>query len=81
MAKILFYGRLSECSDTLDITLPKMIKTTSDLMVWLGSQNPALKKALEANGNRVAVNRTMISTSCIITDKDEIAFMSPLSGG
>ena len=81
MARVLFFGRLSDASDALDINLPATVKTTDDLKVWLGEQRPALKTILNHNGNKIAVNKVMIHACVDITDTDEIAFMSPLSGG
>jgi len=81
MATILFFGRLSESSDTIKTHLPSSVKTTDDLMAWLGDSNDALKQALAAPGNRISVNKTIIVEPMAISDADEIAFMSPLSGG
>lgn len=81
MATILFFGRLSESSDTITSALPEHVKTTDDVIAWLGENNYALKATLATPGNRIAVNKTIISNSTPISDADEIAFMSPLSGG
>lgn len=81
MATILFFGRLSEVSGTINETLPVTVKTTDDLIVWLGNADESLKSALNTEGNRIAVNKTIISTPTSISNTDEIAFMSPLSGG
>jgi len=51
------------------------------LIVWLSTQNPLLAKELAKPGNRIAVNKSIITANVMITDSDEVAFMSPLSGG
>lgn len=81
MAKILFFGRLSELSRPLDIDLPAGIETTDALKLWLSQTYPNLKTALAQSGIRVAVNKHMATTIMPIANADEIAFMSPLSGG
>jgi len=40
-----------------------------------------LDKSLSDKGVRIAVNQMMTPRSATIKDGDEIAFMSPLSGG
>jgi len=67
---ILFFGRLSDASDNISIPCPK-----------LSTQNPLLAKELAKPGNRIAVNKSIITANVMITDSDEVAFMSPLSGG
>lgn len=81
MATILFFGRLSDASRNLQLNLPESVKTTDDLVEWLGSSNAALKTQFESPGNRIAVNKEIIKASVSLSDTDEIAFMSPLSGG
>lgn len=81
MAEILFFGRLSDLSGPLVMDLPREVKTTDDLRQWLSKTYPALTAALEQSTNRVAVNKVMITQTMAITNADEIAFMSPLSGG
>ncbi len=81
MAVILFFGRLSELSAPLDIDLPKDIKTVDGLIIWLEENYPALKSGLKHKGNRIAVNHEIVDLKSLVSNKDEIAFMSPLSGG
>jgi len=79
--KILFFGRLSDASETMELDLPNSVKTTYDLQMWLADTNPALNLAFKTKGNRVAVNKNMVDGNVPITNDDEVAFMSPLSGG
>ena len=62
--------------------LPETVTTVAALRTWLAARDPVLGEAIQARGVRVAANRS----SCVAdTDStlgaEEIAFMSPLSGG
>ena len=81
MIEILFFGRLGDASETLRLELPQGVNDTEDLTVWLCEQNEGLGTELEKTGNRIAVNKAIISENTPLTDGDEIAYMSPLSGG
>ncbi len=81
MIKILFFGRLSDFAGPIACTLPKDVATTQQLIKWLGREDVPLEKALTAKGNRIAVNKELVMRNAPIKDGDEIAFMSPLSGG
>ena len=81
MAKILFFGKLSDVASEMDVTLPKGIDTTDDLKRYLGDSSAALQDALDSPGVFVAVNKEIVRENTLITDADEIAFMSALSGG
>jgi len=81
MARILFFGRLSDLSGPLDVDWPQDVKTVDALRTWLGQEYPALTTSLVRAGNRIAVNHVMASGETPIKPTDEIAFMSPLSGG
>ena len=50
-------------------------------MAWLSLKNEGLGKELAKTGNRIAVNKVIIPDNTSLTDNDEVAFMSPLSGG
>ena len=81
MIKILFFGRLSDAAQPMDCELPKGVSTAGELAIWLEAQKPLLDKGLSDKGVRIAVNQIMTPRSATIKDGDEIAFMSPLSGG
>ena len=81
MIEILFFGRLGDASETLRIELPEGVNDTDDLTQWLSAENEMLASELEKAGNRIAVNKTIISENSPLNDGDEIAYMSPLSGG
>lgn len=81
MIEILFFGRLGNASETLRIALPEGVRDTDGLTSWLSKQNPALKIEIEKPGNRIAVNKAIIAENTSLKNGDEIAYMSPLSGG
>ena len=81
MIEILFFGRLGDVSETLRMDLPDGVSDTDNLTTWLSEQNSVLAIELVKAGNRVAVNKTIITENTPLKNGDEIAFMSPLSGG
>lgn len=81
MIEILFFGRLGDASEAMRIELPDAVSDTAALTVWLSKQNSGLAIELEKAGNRIAVNKTIITENTLLKDGDEIAYMSPLSGG
>ena len=81
MIEILFFGRLGDASETLRLELPQGVSDTEGLTGWLSAQYEMLAAELEKAGNRIAVNKTIISENTPLKDGDEIAYMSPLSGG
>lgn len=81
MAKVLFFGKLSDAGSPMDMALPDGVSTTADLTLWLGNQNEALKDALDSPGVFMAVNQEIVRQDTHISDDDEIAYMSALSGG
>lgn len=81
MIKVLYFGRLSDIGVGAEFALPQAINTVSELAAYLGKDNAALRTAIACKGNRVAVNTVMTAFDAPIKDGDEIAFMSPLSGG
>lgn len=81
MIEILFFGRLGDASETLRIEIPDELSDTDGLTAWLSEQNIALGTELAKAGNRIAVNKVIITENSPLNDGDEIAYMSPLSGG
>lgn len=81
MIEILFFGRLGDASETLRLELPQGVNDTDGLTTWLSEQNEVLGTELEKAGNRIAVNKIITSENTPLKDGDEIAYMSPLSGG
>ena len=81
MIEILFFGRLGDASQTLRVELVEGVSDTDGLTAWLSAQNSVLAVELEKAGKRIAVNKTIITDKVPLKDGDEIAYMSPLSGG
>lgn len=81
MIKILFFGSLGDASPTLEVAMPSSVSTFEGLTLWLSKNKGIPEKLLLKKGNRVAVNKKIITGNVPLKDGDEIAFMSPLSGG
>ena len=81
MIEILFFGQLGDASETLRLELPQGVRDTDGLTRWLSAENAMLGTELAKAGNRIALNKTIISENTPLKNGDEIAYMSPLSGG
>ena len=81
MITVLFFGRLGDASETLRMALPKGVNDTDGLTTWLMENNSTLEIELKKAGNRIAVNKGIISQNTPLNEGDELAYMSPLSGG
>ena len=84
MTRILFFGRLRDIAGSAQLAeaLPADIATVADVRAWLAQRDPILGEAISAPGVRVAVNQAFCLTDAdAARGADEIAFMSPLSGG
>ncbi len=85
MAKILFFGRLSDLAGgpERELRLPDAIDTLTQLRHWLSTDNAALGEALARPNVRTAINKALapMRGDFPISDGDEIAFMPPMSGG
>lgn len=64
------------------ITLPDTVKTVSDLVDFLSERDPAVKEAMaERFFVRTAVNQVHADWDTAVTDRDEVAFFPPITGG
>lgn len=81
MMDILFFGRFGDVASNMSCARPEGVTDTDSLTDWLSKNNEALAGELAKAGNRIAVNKTIITQNTPLSDKDEVAFMSPLSGG
>ena len=81
MTTLLFFGKLSDIVSNRTITLPDAVKDTQALVKWLGREDALLGEALAEKGISIAVNAEMVRGAHPIRNGDEIAFMSPVSGG
>ena len=78
---ILFFGRLSDVSQAISSGKPAGVVDTDSLIKWLSDNHEGLGVELAKAGNRIAVNKTIVTDNTPLNDNDEVAFMSPLSGG
>jgi molybdopterin synthase sulfur carrier subunit len=79
MARLLFFGRLKDSMGTSVLTesLPDHVRDTKTLRAWLGAEHPIL-----LDGSvRIAVNAEIGPGDAPVADRDEIAFLPPMSGG
>lgn len=84
MLKLVFLGKLGDVAPTRlgDIEPPCAVRTLSDLLQWLASEEPFLGRAMAATTTRLIVNHSVVhDLSRPVTDGDEIAFLPPMSGG
>lgn len=83
MARLLFFGALQDAAGIRerDVALPAHVRTVDDLRAWLAAEDPALGARLAAPGVRCAIDRAFAQNNAALAGAEEIAFMSPLSGG
>lgn len=82
MAKLLYFGRLSDLTGTTEETLalPDDIRTAADLRDWLDLRFEA-SGAMKEPTVRIAINNEIVFDADPVAGDDEIAFMPPVGGG
>jgi len=83
MTRILFFGAIRDaagCAE-MDVALPADVDCLERLRDWLAARDPLLGEALRARGVRAAIDRAFVEADARLASPEEIAFMSPLSGG
>lgn len=82
MARILYFGRLSDITGDLgeDLHLPDEISDSETLRTWLDKQR-GFSGALLHKSVRIAINGEIATGPMPVCDKDEIAFLPPVGGG
>ena len=82
MAKILYFGRLSDIAGMMEesLSLPDSVSTAGDLRQFLDLRFNAGGALLEPTV-RIAVNNELCFDGTQIEQNDEIAFMPPVGGG
>ena len=73
--RITFFGRLRDGPPAGPV--PPGVRDTGALRAWLGEGRPELLDA----SIRIAVNDEMILGNRVLDEKDEVAFLPPMSGG
>lgn len=84
MTRILLFGRVSEAAGCSEIATdaPHDWRTVADVRAWLAARDDVLASVILAPGVRAAVNRVFChDDTSSVAGAEEIAFMSPLSGG
>jgi molybdopterin converting factor small subunit len=80
--RLLFFGKLKEIAAGRAFGPPADVRTLGALKAWLMAADPALAAELGRAGVRVALNQVIVTDlSLEFIGEDEVAFMSPLSGG
>ncbi len=82
--KVLYFAWLKEKigMSEEEIILPSAVTSVHELIDWMRSRGPGFAAALaEGNAVKVAVNHVYAQLKDPVTDKDEIAFFPPVTGG
>ncbi|MGC2458236.1 MAG: MoaD/ThiS family protein [Gallionellaceae bacterium] len=81
--RLLYFGRprerLNAVSEFADI--PDNIITLAELLAWLRMRGETWELELNENRVRCAINQNMAGLSANISELDEVAIFSPISGG
>ena len=75
--KILFFGQLTDITQTTQMDLNVFVSTAFELDVFLKKEFPDFKN----HKYQIAINQKIISTDINLNEGDEIAFLPPFSGG
>ena len=81
MAKILFFGRFSDLSEPLEIDLPEHVTDKQSLSVFLSQEIEGFAALASLPDTRISVNMLVSMNETAVSNLDEIAYMSALSGG
>lgn len=89
MIKVLFFGQLADIAQrelgnsetSLSLTDDVTEITLSDLRLELGKKSTVLAEEINKSSNLCAINQVINKEDIMIKNSDEVAFMSPLSGG
>jgi len=89
MIKILFFGKLAdiaiqelgESETSLKLSKHNSEITLQELTAEIGKKSTTLATEITKPSNRCAINQAFQNADVMIKDSDEVAFMSPLSGG
>jgi len=95
--RVLFFGKLADTAQSefdttsIDVDETQLCKsdpcsnlsyiTVAELAQYISERSPKMGDAIKQVGNLYAVNQNLCKEDAEINDGDEVAFMSPLSGG
>jgi len=81
MATILFFGRFSDVSERLNIDLPDRVTDKKSLSAFLSGEIEGFAALAAKPDTRISVNMMVSMNEVAVSNDDEIAYMSALSGG
>lgn len=81
MAVILFFGRFSDLRDRMDIDLPETVTDKASLTAFLSDKIEGFGQLAAKPDTRISVNMMVSMNETTVTNDDEVAYMSALSGG
>ena len=81
MATILFFGRFSDVSERLNIDLPDSVTDKKSLSDFLSGEIEGFATLAAKPDTRISVNMMVSMNEVAVSNDDEIAYMSALSGG
>jgi len=81
MATILFFGRFSDVSERLNIDLPDSVTDKKSLSDFLSGEIEGFAALAAKPDTRISVNMMVSMNEVAVSNDDEIAYMSALSGG
>lgn len=78
MAKLLFFGPLSDVLDveSMTVPLPSEIKTIRDLVAFLHERGARWQRYLDIQKLQITRNRQFCDANTEVSNSDEIAFIS-----
>lgn len=81
MARVLLFGRLRDVAGWREKVLDPAPPSLSALIARLTADDPDLGAALKGPGVRAAIDKVMVSGDRVLTGREEVAFLPPMSGG
>lgn len=83
MLKVLFFGRLRDVAgrEQLETPYDPLMANVRLLRQQLGQDNFDLARALAEPQVLIAVNQQLVDPDCLLEDRDEVAFLPPVTGG
>ncbi len=81
--KLLYFGRPRERLNTAgeSADLPESVHSLAELLAWLRTRGEPWSHELAEIRVRCAINQNMAGLSATISEHDEVAIFSPISGG
>lgn len=82
--KLIYFARIREQLqlDEEELALPADVTTIAQLITWLGQQRGDLWcRVLQAPDLICALNQEVTGPDASVSDKDEVAFFPPVTGG